>query len=62
MKNRSSFYRTQDEEYQSLSRDAAELYLLRKNMAQTSTNSNRLLLFVLSSALIVFSFFLLLLF
>lgn len=62
MRQRSSFYRTQDDEYQSLGRDAAELYLFRRSVTEANENSKRLTLFVLCSSLFTFSALLYLLF
>lgn len=53
---------TKEEDYQSLGQDAADLYLFRKSNEQAQTDGIKLKIFLISSACIVASFLLFILF
>jgi len=62
MKRRNYFYRTHEEDYNSLARDAAELYVFRKSLLEAQLSSKRLILFLVTSGLITISLLLTLMF
>lgn len=59
---RKLYYMTKEEDYQSLGQDAADLYLFRKSNEQAQTDGIKLKIFLISSACIVASFLLFILF